>query len=672
MRSWTLRRPPSRRRPSDPARACRLRLEALDPRCLPSATVFLQTNLVSDQSGAARLTDPNLVNGWGIALSPTAGAFWVSSNGADKSVLFTGDVNGSPLAVSPLVVSIPGGAPTGAVFNGTADFVVKNGTASGPALFIFASENGNITGWNPNVPPPPPSTNAQPAASVSGAVFKGLALASSGGNNFLYAANFHDNKVVVFDKNFQVTTLAGSFTDPMLPAGFAPFNVASLNGKLYVSYAKQDAAMHDDVAGPGNGFIDVFDTSGNFQQRLVSNGPLNSPWGMVIAPSSFGEFAGDLLVGNFGDGHISAFDPNTGASLGQLMTGGGQPLVIDGLWGLAFGNGVTAGDKNTLYFSAGPGGEMHGLFGSLKAVTPLTAVGQGEGGAPLVKVFNSADNTLRFSFDAFEGAFTGGVRVATGDLNGDGIPDIIAAAGPGGGPAVKVFDGKTGGLIRAFFAYDQAFTGGVYVATGDVNGDGTPDIITGAGPGGGPNVKVFNGKDGTLLTSFFAFDQAFTGGVTVASGDFNADGQADVIAGAGPGGGPEVAVFSGKDNSVLKAFFAYDQAFTGGVFVAAGDFNGDGKPDIFTGAGPGGGPHVKVFDGTNGTLLTSFFAYGPTFTGGVRVAATDVNADGSADVVTGAGPSGGPAVTVVSGPSDKVLNAFFAFDPTFLGGVYVG
>jgi uncharacterized protein (TIGR03118 family) len=649
-----------------------LRLEQLDDRCLPSATAFLQTNLVSDQPGMAKLTDPNLVNGWGIGLSPTAGAFWVSANGSDNAVLYGGGVKGSPLTVNSLVVAIPGGAPTGQVFNGTPDFVVSSGTASAPALFLFASESGEITGWNPAVPPPPPSTNAQPGASVSGAVFKGLALASSGGSNFLYAANFHDNAINVFDKTFLPVSLAGTFTDPSLPAGFAPFNIQAINGKLYVTYAKQNAAKHDDVAGPGNGFIDTFDTSGHFLQRLVSNGPLNSPWGMALAPATFGEFAGDLLVGNFGDGAINAFDPNTGASLGPLQDGSGAPVVIDGLWGLTFGNGATAGDKGTLYFSAGPGGEQHGLFGSLQAFTPLTAVGEGAGGEPLVKVFNSLTNTLRFQFDAYDASFTGGVRVATGDVNGDGVPDIITGAGAGGGPHVKVFDGRTGSLLQSFFAYDTGFTGGVNVAAADVNGDGFADIITGAGPNGGPHVKVFSGKDGSLLQSFFAYASAFTGGVSVAGGDVNGDGFADIVTGAGAGGGPHVKAFSGKDGTELMSFFAYDPSFTAGVFVAAGDFNGDGKADIVTGAGAGGGPHVKVFDGATGAVLESFFAYASSFTGGVRVATADVNGDGKADVITGAGTNGGPHVKVFQATDLTLHDSFFAFDPTFVGGVYVG
>ena len=350
-----------------------LEIEPLEPRQVLS-TSYLVHDLVSDQPGVAPILDPNLVNGWGVALSPTAGGFWVSSNGKDISTIYAGDVGGTALSKAPLEVNIPGGAPTGIVFNSTSDFVVQSGADSGPATFIFASESGAVTGWNPNVPLPATSTDAQPAFQAGdGAVYKGIALADNGGSNFLYVADFHNNKIDVLDSSFSLTTLSGSFTDPNLPAGYAPFNVAAIGGQLYVSYALQNADQHDDVAGAGHGLIDIYTTDGVFVQRLVTGGKLNSPWAMVQASANFGDFSNDLLVGNFGNGRINAYDPTTGAFLGTLSSSPGHPVVTGGLWGLAFGNGNSAGDADTLYFAAGPGGESHGLFGKITANAPGTS-----------------------------------------------------------------------------------------------------------------------------------------------------------------------------------------------------------------------------------------------------------------------------------------------------------
>ncbi|HJZ93684.1 MAG TPA: TIGR03118 family protein [Gemmataceae bacterium] len=367
------------RRPLRP----RLGIEPLEVRAVPAAaTAYIATDLVSDQPGVARVTDSTLTNGWGIALGPTSG-FWVSSNGGNLSEVYAGDVNGSNI-VQPFKVTIPGGAPTGQVFNPTTDFVVHNLAASGKATFIFASESGAVTGWNFNVPPPGPSTSAQPAFQASdGAIYKGIALASVGTSNFLYLADFHNAKIDVLNSTFGKVTLAGNFTDPTLPSAYAPFNVAAIGGKLYVSYAKQDATATDDLHGPGLGLIDVFNTDGTFQSRLISHGALNAPWAMVQAPADFGDFSGDLLIGNFGDGRINAYDPATGAFHGTLSTSPGHPVVIDGLWGLAFGNGTNGGDMNAMYYAAGPDDETHGLFGRITAnaagTNPVTATLEANG-----------------------------------------------------------------------------------------------------------------------------------------------------------------------------------------------------------------------------------------------------------------------------------------------------
>ena len=335
---------------------------------------FRQVNLVSDIPGVAPLTDPDLLNAWGLAATPgtdqaPGSPLWVSDNGSDKTTLFAGVTPSSVAQV--LVVNITAGAPTGQVFNpDRAGFVVHDAAGhSGSALFIFASENGAIDAWNPGVGATgtgPSTVTETPISNGANAVYKGLAIAqASDGNTYLYATNFRSGRVEVYDSNFQPAQLPGGlFTDPAIPAGYAPFGIQELAGKLYVTYAKQDAALHDDVAGQGHGFVDIFTTDGALIRRLVSHGQLNSPWGLALAPAGFGGFGGALLVGNFGDGHINAYNPDTGTHLGQLRGPGGHPIVIDGLWGLRFGNG-NAAKTEELVFSAGPNGEADGLLGKI-------------------------------------------------------------------------------------------------------------------------------------------------------------------------------------------------------------------------------------------------------------------------------------------------------------------
>jgi uncharacterized protein (TIGR03118 family) len=324
---------------------------------------YRQTNLVSDLPGLAQLQDPLLVNPWGVAFTPTS-PFWAANNGSSVATLYGGDVGGSPFFKNVLNVNIAGGLPTGVVFNGGADFIITSG-GTGPARFIFSSITGNINAWRAG-------TSSIIVVSQPGHVYTGLAIGNNGTANFIYAADFAHNKIDVFDKNFAAATLSGSFTDPALPSGFATYNIQNLGGKLYVTYAKVNTTTGRDDPGAGNGFMSVFDTNGVFQGRLISNGPLNSPWGITVAPAGFGAFPNALLVGNFGDGRVNAFNLTTGAFLGTLSDELGSPISLPGLWALNFGNGFGLGDTGTLYFSSGYDTEHHGLFGSLTPSSPAT------------------------------------------------------------------------------------------------------------------------------------------------------------------------------------------------------------------------------------------------------------------------------------------------------------
>src|ERR687887_524971 len=357
----------SRKASAQRPRPRRLEVEELEGRLL-LATTFTQTNLVSDIPGMAARTDPNLVNPWGMTLGTNSG-LWVSDNGSGKATTY--DSNGQPIpSGSPLAVTIPGpggtgsSAPTGAATNGTSGFVISSGGQSAPSTELFATEGGTIAGWNSSVDP----THAVIAVdnSASHAVYKGLAIGFNASGAFLFATNFHAGTVDVFDSSFNPVHIPGAFTDKKIPSSFAPFGISAINGDLYVTYAKQDASKTDDVAGPGNGFIDIYDTHGKLLQRFTSKGALNSPWGMAWAPfEGFGGFANALLVGNFGDGTINAFDFDSGDFLGKVSNSSGAPITIPGIWALQFGLGLP-GSSSTIFFTAGIDDEQHGLFGTLK------------------------------------------------------------------------------------------------------------------------------------------------------------------------------------------------------------------------------------------------------------------------------------------------------------------
>jgi uncharacterized protein (TIGR03118 family) len=396
----------------------------------PAANKYVQHNLVSDIAGAADHTDPCLINPWGITFSPNS-PFWVSANGSGLSTIYDGNGN-----AASLIVQVPGsagaqgsgqqcgktpfgaGAPSGIVFNNSASFLL--GTS--PASFLFSSEQGMIAGWNGAAAG---AGKIMADRSASGSVYKGLAIATRSEGPLLYVADFGNGKVDVFDGGMKLVLLPGAFVDSQIPAGFAPFNIQNLGGSLYVSYARQDAAHHDDVPGQGSGYVDVYDLNGLLLSRLIAGGPLNSPWGLALAPAGFGDFGGALLVGNFGDGSINAFNAVTGAFLGPLQGDTGNAIHISGLWGLTFGNGSransaatpTGGDANTLYFTAGIAGpdtvESHGLLGALQPAPVVSMNG----------VVNAASSSAPIAPGAFTAIFGNGLAATTRTWNSADFPN---------------------------------------------------------------------------------------------------------------------------------------------------------------------------------------------------------------------------------------------------------
>lgn len=345
---------------------------------LTQAQHYTQTNLVSN-TGTAPVKDPNLQNAWGL-ISSAGSPFWVSNNAGGTSTLYSVNSAGTAATIVPLVVTVANapsqsapGSPTGVMFNGTAtDFLLAPGKQ---ALFLFVTEDGTVQGWNPGVKPTSAVIevdNSQVPNARNGAVYKGATIAEIDGKHFILAANFRSGRIDVFDSNFKQVWLGEEkFEDDRIPHDFAPFNVQAVGPNIYVTYAKQDAAKHDPVPPePGAGFVDVFDHHGRLVQRLEHGDWFDAPWGVVWATPPFGEFSNTILIGNFRGGNVSAFNPVTGRFLGNMLNPDGSTLLIDGLWALRFGNNANAGPATTLFFTAGPNGEVNGLFGTL---TPVAA-----------------------------------------------------------------------------------------------------------------------------------------------------------------------------------------------------------------------------------------------------------------------------------------------------------
>jgi hypothetical protein len=672
--------------------------------------------------GNITLAEPLVISGNGSNASP--GAIHVNDqNGLDT---FTGTIT---LGMASALFGVPGLATVnlaGTIQNQGFDLTIAGvfntsltGTVIGTGqVFAFGSifsGTGKVTGTlnvgqgtlSPGTPASAGSGGA-PGVLTSGNV-------ALPGTDFQVVINGQDVGTGYSQLNADGSVdLTGSSLQTVLPTGFSPrpdkaFTIITSTGPIIGTF--NGLPNGSTVVLNGQTFFILYmnatgamDPSAPASRVVICPDPMIEVGGLSVFPAA--PTAGQSLTltatislvcppaaGHSGDGGLVVPLPKAAAGDGGMVTFSEDGVPI----------GSGAFTNGTASFSTGPLTAGLHDFSAISAsgspmdvqvtVIPITftpvinppilpgqtvfATGAGPGGGPEVNVYDAKTGSLLFNFFAFDPNFTGGVRVAVGNVNGSGIPDIIVAAGTGGGPNVRVWDGATGRLVADFMAYNGGFTGGVWVAAGDVNGDGKDDIITGADAGGGPEVQVFDGASVAAgmprtLSSFFAFDPNFLGGVRVAAGDVNGDRHADIIVGAGAGGGPEVRVFNGADPSqALASFFAYDPNFTGGVFVAVGAIDGDANADIITGAGAGDKPKVKVFDGDDVTnMIQSYIAFNnPGFTGGVSVgAATGVN--GATEILNGAGAGGGPEVTVTGGAS--AISPFFSYPVTFSGGVFVG
>jgi hypothetical protein len=566
------------------------------------------------------------------------------------------------------------------------------GNSRAIGVFDVSSASQTVTIQVNNVPPvltADPNNNLKPN---EGSTFTGTIFVTDPGilDNFTGSVDFGDGSTP--------TALA-------LPAGTTSFQINHIYGHDRAGGYTVTVNLTDKDGGMANPLVFTVNvqnvpptlTVAGAQlikpgQVLVLDGTAGTPFlgtftdpGFTFPPSGTSETFTTSV--DWGDGSVVTVPPNT-AQVSQTVVNGGPGVLTTGTIAarhLYSGRGLFT-VKVTVTDNDG-GFDIKTVQVSVGS-TSLYAVAAGAGGTPAVRTFDVITRLPYLQFDAYDTRFRGGVRVATGDVNGDTLPDIVTAPGPGGGPDVRVFDNGTGLMVQDFYAFDPAFRGGVFVATGDVNHDGFADIICGAGPGGGPHVRVFDGRTHAILFDKMVFDPGFRGGVRVAAGDVNGDGFADIICAAGPGGGPQVNVYSGKDGSLLYSFLAYDGAFRGGVYVSAGDVNGDGHADVITGPGLGGGPHLKVFNLFGGGLIASLNAFPPGVPGtgqfdgttlwssGLTVGVTDLNRDGFADIIVGPGAGqtavvkildGTSFVNLLTGPTDPSI----FFDPSFLGGVFV-
>ncbi|QEL13843.1 SdrD B-like domain-containing protein [Limnoglobus roseus] len=548
-------------------------------------------------------------------------------------------------------------APGGVLPDNANDSEDKGNTLAGgtvirakPVTLLAFGDNpdvggtGNIRqdfGLTDNIVPPPPPPPIIPPANVSGYVYRDTFQP----NGIRQPANGESgiSGVTITIKDANGNTVGTTKTDAN---GYYQF--LSLPAGAYTIYETQPPA-----------FIDGLDTPGS----LGGTSPSNDVLTVTLAPNDFG------LEYNFGEVLPTPPIVVPPSPPPPVSPPPGEPSKTDFL-GSSPNQVVTVPPTSPPPIISGP--TAPSFSNPLNTANPRFIITAGGAGSlPTVRVFDYSAGVERYNFSVYENSFTGGVRVAQGDVDGDGVDDIITGTGIGGGPRIKVYSGATGALIRDFFAFEPTFRGGIFVAAGDIDGDGKADIVVGAEVGGGPRITTFSGADGSVLNNFFAFDPNQRGGTRIALGDFNGDGKADIVASTGAGVPTRIRVFDGTNvGNILTDFVPFESTFTGGVNLAVGDFDGDGKPDIIAGAEAGGGPRVMVFNGQSLAVMASYFAFDTSFTGGTRVAAQDVNGDGRSDIVVGSG-AGRQAETIVFNANGLgVIDDFFPIDTT--GGIYVG
>jgi uncharacterized protein (TIGR03118 family) len=621
---------------------------------ISAGSAYVPTYFVSDQPGKALAVDPLLVNPWGMASLVTS-PIWFANNGTSTSQLYGGDIAGSVFKKNALTVSVNTTLPTGITSNATSDFVITSGGGTGPARFIFSSINGNITAWRAG-------ESAIIAASKPGHVYTGLAFGNATAN-YLYAADFANGTIDVFNTSFTLTTLTGTFVDPTMPATFHPFNVQNMGGVLYVAYAKVGVSGAPESA-PGNGYVSKFNTDGTFIGRLISTGVLDTPWGIALAPAPFGIFGGTLLVGNVGNGNINAYNPTTGAYLGQLQNILGTPIVIDGLRALSFGNGVGGGDTSTLYFTAGPQNGLHGLLGRVKVTNSDTAPNAiiAAAGAFTANVGAATAHTVAMFWDANGfGTYTTTINWGDGASSpgsvialGIGVDLVVgthtyaaetAAAGVATTVMISDTDGGTHTALGNAVVVVRITPAGDIVGRGDFNGDGKSDVLLRDSAG---NLGMWL-MNGSVITTG-AFVGSPGGTYTVAGvADFNGDGMADILLRDSTGtlgmwimNGPVIT-----SGALVGA--------PGGSYTVAGvdDFNGDHKADIL----------LRDALGNLGMWIMN----GPVITSGASVGSI-----GSSTVVGIGDFSGDARADILLRDAGGTLGIWFMNGSTVVAGASVG